>query len=147
MSRAAILLLGIVAQVALSVLFVMRVVPSIAKDLEVRSASALKNQGINWAKVDVDGRDVTISGLRPSDGQHERAMTALAGVKGVRTVIDDTRALTSKRTEPSGDTLPVLDEERVVDELRTGGDLDRFGLQYVFRVERAGDRVALRGMV
>lgn len=147
MSRAAILLSGIAALCALSALFVWRIAPSIAADIEARGADALRNQGINWAQVEVDGRDVTLQGLAPSTTQRDRALAALASLDGVRVVADNTTALPQRSAAAGTRDLPALDEAEVIDELRTGIDLDRFGLQYVFRVDRAGERVALRGMV
>ena len=148
MSRAAILLLGIAAQCALSALFVWRVVPSIERDISARGTDALAGQGINWAQIDVDGRDVTLTGLAPSAAQRERALSALGAARGIRRVSDATTSMPARTASSNPDAkLPELDEAAVVDELRTAVDLARFGLQYVFRVERDGARIALRGMV
>ncbi len=147
LSRTSILLAGAIAQCVLTALFVWRVLPSIAGDLEGRSQMALKDAGINWAQTDVDGRDVAVLGLAPSDTQRKRALTAVAGVYGVRQVADRTTSMASRPAPERAVAPPDLDESQVVEALRDGVDLERFGLQYVFRVERDGPGVALRGMV
>lgn len=151
MNRAAILLLGILAQCLLTALFVWRVVPSITDDIRARSDLALSARNVNWARVEVDGRDVTLSGLAPSDKQRERAMNALAEVVGVRLVMDKTTSLTPRKTPSAASARinaePAPDEQTLVAAANESVDVAAFGLSYEFRIERDERGIALRGMV
>ncbi|MFK7887373.1 MAG: OmpA family protein [Gammaproteobacteria bacterium] len=155
MNRAAILLLGILAQCLLTALFVWRVVPSIAQDIQTRSDLALSARNVNWGRVEVDGRDVTLSGLAPSQKQKQRAMDALQSVHGVRLVMDKTTSLRSSapaRARTTTDTPPesvgtTAKEDALVSAANDAVDIAAFGLRYEFRVERNERGVALRGMV
>ncbi|MFK8014160.1 MAG: OmpA family protein [Gammaproteobacteria bacterium] len=155
MNRGTILLLGVVAQIVLTALFLWRVVPSIANDIDRRSELALSARNLNWAQVSVDGRDVTLTGLAPSEKQHQRALDALSDVAGVRVIDDQTgfvvaAAVATRPTSVVGD-LPVPDAEAVREAANETGnqniDLTRIGLAYVFRVERSREQIVLRGMV
>jgi len=59
---------------------------AIETDLSGRVASALADEGLNWTKVEVSARDVTIRGMAPSVDAQEQAVAAAAAVSGVRTV-------------------------------------------------------------
>lgn len=151
MNRASILLLGVLAQCLLTALFVWRVVPSITDDIRARSDLALSARNVNWARVEVDGRDVTLSGLAPSDKQRQRAMNALAEVVGVRLVMDKTTSLTPRKTPPATaarvNSEPLPDEQALVVAANEAIDIAAFGLSYEFRIERNEHGIALRGMV
>ncbi|MEM6640228.1 MAG: OmpA family protein [Pseudomonadota bacterium] len=147
MNRTVILILGVIAQCVLTALFLWRVAPLITDDIETRSVGALRDAGINWAQISVDGRDVTLEGLAPSEEQRDRALASLDGVAGIRR-IDDTTTVMQRRTPPAAGRVPApVDENEMLATLDQDADLARFGLQYVFRIERGVAGMALRGMV
>ena len=142
---------GIVIHIALTALFLWRAVPSISNGIEARSGRALSDRNVNWASIDVDGRDVTLSGLSPSDKQLQRALTALDGVAGIRIIVDQTISLTGK-APPTRDArtvgnLPVPAEEQIASEANRSLDMSRLGLGYLFSVTRSAERIVLGGMV
>lgn len=153
MNRTSILLLGIFAQCVLTALFVWRVVPSIADDIRSRGDLALSARNVNWGRIEVDGRDVTLSGLAPSEKQRQRAIDALESVPGVRLVMDTTTSLgaAKKTTRSPADSTPATppqaNEAALIAAANDAVDLAAFGLSYEFRVERNERGVALRGMV
>lgn len=153
MNRTSILLLGIFAQCVLTALFVWRVVPSIADDIRSRGDLALSARNVNWGRIEVDGRDVTLSGLAPSEKQRQRAIDALESVPGVRLVMDTTTSLgaAKKATRSPADSTPATppqaNEAALIAAANDAVDLAAFGLSYEFRVERNERGVALRGMV
>ena len=153
MNRTAILLLGIFAQCVLTALFVWRVVPSIADDIRTRGDLALSARNVNWGRIEVDGRDVTLSGLAPSEKQRERAIAALESVPGVRLVMDTTTSLGTKNKSPNATQRataaapPQPDEDALVAAANEAVDIAAYGLSYEFRVERNDRGVSLRGMV
>ena len=58
----------------------------IAEDVSGRAAERLKAEGLGWATVAVDGRDVTLSGVAPDDGSVRMAVDSADRVFGVRVV-------------------------------------------------------------
>lgn len=60
--------------------------PRIEADLAVRATEALRKAGQSWAKVSMDGRDATITGLAETDGAPKAAFDIVRGVWGIRTV-------------------------------------------------------------
>lgn len=56
-----------------------------------RASAALAAAGASWARVEVDGRDLTLSGDSPDETQRAAAIAAVTGDDGVRLVIDRTR--------------------------------------------------------
>lgn len=58
----------------------------IAEDVSGRAASALTADGQPWAKVAIDGRDVTLTGVAPSDAAVKLAVASADRVFGVRVV-------------------------------------------------------------
>lgn len=55
-------------------------------DVQTRAAAALGAVGAPWATVNMDGRDVILSGDAPSQDALDAAVKAVAGTYGVRTV-------------------------------------------------------------
>ena len=160
MNRGVILLLGIAAQVALTALFLWRVVPSIADDIANRSERALSSHNINWAQIEVAGRDVTIKGLAPSANKHERALERSARRGGRsshgrsndrpgRPRANANQLRTQSEPEPVLRVvdLPAPNPDEVAAQANAGIDLARLGLTYEFRVERQGGDVIMTGMV
>ncbi len=54
---------------------------------------ALGGDGMDWAKVALDGRDATISGTAPSQDALDAAVKAVAGAKGVRLVAQNVQVV------------------------------------------------------
>ena len=151
MNRGVILLLGIVGQIILTGLFVWRVVPTIADDIDRRGELALSARNLNWAQIEVDGRDVTLNGLSPSETQHQRALDALGTVAGIRRIDDQTRSVNRGKAPSKSASvvanLPVPDVNEVRDAANQKVDITSLGLGYVFRLERGTGQIVLNGMV
>ena len=58
----------------------------IAEDVSGRAAEQLKRDGHGWAKIAIDGRDVTLTGIAPSEAAVRLALDAADRVFGVRVV-------------------------------------------------------------
>lgn len=58
----------------------------IAEDVSSRAAARLKAEGQPWAKIAIDGRDVTLSGTAPDDASVTLAVNSADRVFGVRVV-------------------------------------------------------------
>lgn len=65
-------------------------IPRIEQDLAVRSADALKTVGQDWAAVSTDGLSIMLSGEAPSEPVRQDALALVAGLDGVRAVVDMT---------------------------------------------------------
>jgi outer membrane protein OmpA-like peptidoglycan-associated protein len=61
------------------------------RDISARSTERLFAIGANWAVPLFDGRDVTLGGDAPNQDAIDKALDALSGVYGVRTVINGAR--------------------------------------------------------
>ncbi|HFC53630.1 MAG TPA: BON domain-containing protein [Gammaproteobacteria bacterium] len=87
MKKLLVLLLGAIALALLIWLCLGRHVPAIEKDLINCTADSLNRAGIDWAKVGISGRDVTLSGVAPSAELRVKAEEiARSSCSGVRTV-------------------------------------------------------------
>ncbi len=83
-----------VIPLALVVLLTLYLKPApIAEDLASRAADVLAGQDLAWAKVAVDGRDLILSGISPSEQAQAQARDLVADVWGVRRLIDETTLL------------------------------------------------------
>jgi len=60
--------------------------PKIESDLRDRAVSALKQHGMGWASVDIDGRDITLQGQPESAADFDQARELVAALPGVRRV-------------------------------------------------------------
>lgn len=58
----------------------------IAEDVSGRAAARLKADGLGWAQVAIDGRDVTLSGVAPDEAALKLAIDSADRVFGVRVV-------------------------------------------------------------
>ncbi|MEM6665528.1 MAG: OmpA family protein [Pseudomonadota bacterium] len=67
--------------------FFVKVAP-ITDDLTARATAALVGAGQEWAVVELNGRDATVSGLAPSPADQAIAVETVDGVFGVRAVAD-----------------------------------------------------------
>ena len=63
----------------------------IEDDLQQRSQTLLTDQGMGWAKTELDGRgrDLLLTGIAPSEDAKNKAINLTQGVYGVRTVDHD----------------------------------------------------------
>jgi outer membrane protein OmpA-like peptidoglycan-associated protein len=66
---------------------------SLIRDISARSTERMFAIGANWAVTTFDGRDVNLGGDAPSQQVLDNAVNALAGVYGVRTVINGARVV------------------------------------------------------
>ncbi len=87
MKKLLVALLGAIALALLIWLCLGRHVPAIEKELAVCTADSLARAGIDWARVGISGRDVTLSGVAPSAESRIRAEEITrSSCQGVRTV-------------------------------------------------------------
>lgn len=61
----------------------------IAKDLEIRSTATLKQAGLDWASLRIDGRDAILTGTATTQTMIDDATAIVAAVPGVRAVASD----------------------------------------------------------
>ncbi|MDP1699622.1 MAG: Ig-like domain-containing protein [Aestuariivirga sp.] len=66
---------------------------SLFRDISARSTEQLSAIGADWAVTTFDGRDASLGGDAPSQQAIDSAVNALAGVYGVRTVINGARVV------------------------------------------------------
>lgn len=93
--------LGLIALTLLAFFCVKRHVPSIEIDLLQSSSAVLReNKLTDWASVKVKGRAVFLSGEAPDNQTHQRAMTLIQGVEGVRQVTSEFTQPSVKKVEP-----------------------------------------------
>lgn len=79
--------LGLAALALLAYLCVQRHTPDIQTDLVEQGESVLRKNGlVEWASVEVDGRDVYLLGDAPSEESRAQAVSLLENVDGVRSV-------------------------------------------------------------
>ncbi len=62
--------------------------PDMLADLQGQGDTRLVNSGFAWAHIDLDGRDVLLTGTIDSDTRRNEAITLLASIRGVGAVID-----------------------------------------------------------
>lgn len=86
MKKMLILLLAILAIVMVAYFCIYeKRIPFIEKDLSFRSQDKLNSQDMSWARVEIDGRNLTLTGVAPSEAMREEAVHT-ANVKGVNFV-------------------------------------------------------------
>ena len=68
----------------------------IETDLQTRAESALRSKGYGWGRIDIEGRDILLSGVAPDNAEPYRASKAVREVKGVRIVRTRTDARSDK---------------------------------------------------
>ncbi len=84
-NRLTILGTGVLAMIVFGALCIRHNIPAIEADLAMRAKAGLREQRLGWAEVEVDGRDVILTGLAPDPAARARALS-LARVFGVRRV-------------------------------------------------------------
>ena len=60
--------------------------PTIESEVLNSAKHSLKNNGLDWVLISIDGRDITLSGVPPSDEAAASAVKLLRGTTGVRQV-------------------------------------------------------------
>lgn len=90
MKQTSIVGLGIVGFVILAILTIVLAGRWIEDDLTERSVDSLQAAGLNWAKVELDGRDATLTGEVPDAAAAQEAVETVGNVWGVRVVNDET---------------------------------------------------------
>ncbi len=127
MSRVVILLLGIIALVLLIFLCIRKHTPEIQSDIQSRAVSVLSSGSTDWVKVNVDGRNVVLTGIAPSEELRNKAEEMAKAVTGVvsvdnqmtvaqsnvESILEPERELTSEQElkpepEPEPEPEPVV---------------------------------------
>ena len=130
--RAVVLIVALLALSAVA-LFVVQTVPArIESDLKQRSSQALASANLNFAKVTVVGRAVTLSGEAPGPVAKEQAVKVAGDVWGVAAVHDlHVWTLTSGLDAASGH-LGLAAGADLGEVLREASDLlaDEFGITH-----------------
>lgn len=84
MKKLLILILGLIALAALGWYAIYKLkAPAIQADIQKRSQEALASNNLDWVTANVDGRDLTLSGMAPTDELKQHAVET-ADVYGVR---------------------------------------------------------------
>ncbi len=86
MSRTIIFLLGLIALALLTFLCIRKHTPEIQSDIQSRAVSVLSSEPTRWTKVAVDGRNVILTGVAPSEELREKAEEMAKSVQGVVSV-------------------------------------------------------------
>lgn len=106
MYRFIILLLTLLALAAIGYFCIYKIsAPAIQADIQTRTSNTLRANGIDWAEVSVSGRDITLSGVAPSEDMRQSALQ-LARVKGYNFVENKL----SLAGEPSGNNANPADK-------------------------------------
>ncbi len=80
---------GLIPVALLAVMAYFFVVPQFELELDLRADEALSEAGQAWARITVEGRDVTLHGTAPSEQALAEALKAAASADGVRHVDHD----------------------------------------------------------
>ncbi len=66
---------------------------AIEDDLASRTNTERRSEGHRWARVKMDGRELTLTGVAPTQADSDRVVEIAQSVWGVRTVVDNTELL------------------------------------------------------
>lgn len=80
---------GVVTLLAGTIAAVAMTTPSMRADLEGQGAGLLRGNGLDWAHIEAQGRDMHLWGTTDSAATRDAAMTLLERLAGVRTVSQD----------------------------------------------------------
>lgn len=86
MPRKLIIILGLLAILLLAYFSIKAKSPVIEDDLEMRSGENLVSEGMAWANVSADGRELLLTGIAPTEALRSQAGDIVEDVWGVRTV-------------------------------------------------------------
>lgn len=153
MSRNLILIGGLAAFVTIAFLCLRHSPAAIEQDLEQRLAKKYSEADLHWVRVNVEGRDLRLSGLAPDDEARERAARIADTVAGVRTV--NNRVLTiGERVAEQGIAAPTAggqgtatDAPRSTPSTAGMDELDALfaDLPYGLRMQRNGQALRIEG--
>ena len=71
--------------------------PAVEDDLRNRAADALATAGLDWARVDLDARDLKLSGTAHNEREQQAALDAVRSLWGVRLADDGTTLIEAVR--------------------------------------------------
>ncbi len=100
MNRAIILFFGLLLAAILAYFCVRNHMQHIPTDVQSRTYDALQADNLTSVGIDVDGRDVTLSGIVHKDKTKDRAGIVARQVKGVRVVNNEIMVVPIKIPEP-----------------------------------------------
>lgn len=117
--------------------------PRIEQDIAGRVTTGLAEQGLLWADVDVQGRDVVLSGVAPDADAKERALNVASRVFGVSKVEDH---LVVAGEDVSGTVvgIPVATVPDSTDEIAAEA---KAAGAYTLTIGKDGDKIVLSGYV
>ena len=110
MSRAIILLLGLIALALLIFLCVRKHTPVIQDDIQGRTSNILSPAPTDWAKASVDGRNVLLTGVAPTEVLREKAAEMARAVPGVVSVDNQ---ITVAQLMPESTPVTELESETI----------------------------------
>lgn len=82
----------------------------IQTDLGGKATAALNASAFGWATVDMDGRDLRLTGVAPDESARRTAERLVSNIAGVRTVQNSLQLMAIRDSEP-----PIADVETGVD--------------------------------
>ncbi|VAW45136.1 Outer membrane protein A precursor [hydrothermal vent metagenome] len=95
-----IIIMGCLALVILSYFCISAKSPIIENDLLDRSHAALTNENISWTNISIDGRELLLTGVAPSEELREKVTDTVKSVWGVRTVDNQLTVAEPNISEP-----------------------------------------------
>ncbi len=113
--------------------------PRIEQDIAGRVTTGLAEQGLLWADVDVEGRDVVLSGQAPDTDARDRAMSVATRVFGVSKVQDNILVA----GEVSGTDVVSATEVKAEKPAKAKKPVK----DYALNITKDGDKVVLEGAV
>lgn len=106
MKKLLILLLGLLALAILGYFCAYKNhAPAIQEDIHSRASAALAAEGFDWAKLKVDGRDIILTGVAPTEAEKARA-AEIAKVYGYR-LVDNRITVAQAAAEPAAAPEPA----------------------------------------
>lgn len=115
MSRNVILLLGLIALALLIFLCVRNLTPVIQEDIQTRTSSVLLSDPTSWTKVSVDGRNVILTGVAPSEALRKKAVETARAVHGVVSV-DNQITVAQLASEPDQADSDLIEPQLAIEE-------------------------------
>ena len=113
-------LLGVLLLAAIFSLCLTLRPPQIEADLLTKSQQLLASHQASWASIDIDGRDLTLSGIAPSEEARETTLQQLAEISGVRVVTysetDEPDSKSDKATPNASQSASVSEAIQTIDE-------------------------------
>jgi outer membrane protein OmpA-like peptidoglycan-associated protein len=115
--------------------------PRIEQDIAGRVNTGLAEQGLLWADVAVNGRDVELSGVAPDAEAKAKALDVAAHVFGVSKVQDNLSVAGEVSGTAVSGTVVTMDSTREIAEEAKAAGL------YTLQIAKDGDAVVLSGNV